>query len=204
MWLWILTTFRCLNQLLNALNSKIEVLSLCLTRQVFYASTQRRNIVTMRNTKDSFHARNNLGVTPLPQLRRGNCDDWGVFSDKSGFKDWPELRQTAKDCNDWIEGTCRAAVGRLHEFTKLAREWQQDTMFMSSITQMVIHPSYQRIIGMGQPAVPLILKELQQNPSYWFWALGAITGQNPAEKAGTFDEVVEAWLKWGHAKGYIR
>jgi len=54
----------------------------------------------MRNTKDSFHARNNLGVTPLPQLRRGNCDDWGVFSDKSGFKDWPELRQTAKDCND--------------------------------------------------------------------------------------------------------
>jgi len=77
-------------------------------------------------------------------------------------------------------------------------------MFMSSITQMAIHPSYQRIIGMGQPAVPLILKELQQNPSYWFWALGAITGQNPAEKAGTFDEVVEAWLKWGRAKGYIR
>ncbi|WP_333155627.1 hypothetical protein [Microcoleus sp. SVA1_A1] len=43
---------------------------------------------------------------------------------------------------------------------------------------------YQRIIGMGQPVVPLIFRDLEQKSDYWFWALRAITsrGDNKSQK----------------------
>lgn len=103
-----------------------------------------------------------------------------------------------------MDRTCREVVGRVQEFNNLVQKWKEDTIFMSSVTQMAMHPSYQRIIGMGQPALPLILRELRENPSHWFWALEAITGENPAEDAITFDEGVEKWLNWGRARGHIR
>jgi len=35
------------------------------------------------------------------------------------------------------------------------------------------------MIGLGWPVVPLILEELNREPNQWFWALEAITEQNP-------------------------
>ena len=32
---------------------------------------------------------------------------------------------------------------------------------------------------MGEPVVPLILDELRREPDHWFWALEAITEENP-------------------------
>ena len=64
---------------------------------------------------------------------------------------------------------------------------------------MAMHPAYQQIIGMGTPALPLIFQELQREPDHWFWALGAITGENPVpeEDAGDLDAMTDAWLSWG-------
>lgn len=69
-----------------------------------------------------------------------------------------------------------------------------------------MHPSYQQIIGMGSEAVPLILKDLQQQPDHWFWALAHITGEDPVpeEKRGRLGEMAEAWLNWGRRNGHIR
>jgi hypothetical protein len=82
-------------------------------------------------------------------------------------------------------------------------QWRHDTQFLSSVTQMANHPAYQRIIEMGRPAVPLILRELEQRPDHWFWALNAITGEDPVRAGDAFDEAVEAWLRWGKEQGYI-
>jgi hypothetical protein len=70
---------------------------------------------------------------------------------------------------------------------------------------MVIHPSYQRIIGLGPDVIPYILKELEQNGGHWFWALQALTGENPVadEDAGRIRKMKEVWLNWGREKGYI-
>lgn len=103
-----------------------------------------------------------------------------------------------------ISAPDRETVGSVQEFNSLVQQWRQETLFLSSVTQMAIHPAYQRIIGMGKPALPLILGEMEKNPSHWFWALEAISGENPAAEAATFDEGIEAWLNWGRAKGYIR
>jgi hypothetical protein len=65
------------------------------------------------------------------------------------------------------------------EFKSLAEQLRLDTGMLSLVTQKSMRPAYQRIIGMGQPVVPLILRDLEQKPDHWFWALRAITGDNP-------------------------
>ena len=83
-------------------------------------------------------------------------------------------------------------------FRRLAEEWKQQSHFLSNTAQMAMLRPYQRIIGMGLPVVPLILEELQREPDHWFWALEAITEENPVppEAAGKVHDMARAWLDW--------
>jgi hypothetical protein len=88
------------------------------------------------------------------------------------------------------------------KFRELADAWRADTQWLSSIPQKVMHPAYQRIIGLGPEALPLIFDQLRTGTGYWFWALAAITGEDPA--AGTKKMVAarDAWLKWAQEHDY--
>ncbi len=90
-------------------------------------------------------------------------------------------------------------------FKVLGEQWRQATAFMSSLSDMVTHPTYQQIIGMGGEAVPLLLEELKRQPDHWFWALKAITGEDPVSEAirGNVDAMREAWLAWGREHGNL-
>ena len=88
-------------------------------------------------------------------------------------------------------------------FQQLAEQWRSETEYISSLSKMALHPAYQRIIGLGKPAVPLILSELQKRSDHWLWALHAITGEAPAPPNATFREAAQAWLDWGREKGYL-
>jgi hypothetical protein len=61
---------------------------------------------------------------------------------------------------------------------------------------MIAHPSYLRVIGLGKPVIPLLIKELQGSPDHWFSALEAITGENPVALNASFDQAVAAWVEW--------
>jgi len=89
-------------------------------------------------------------------------------------------------------------------FHELVTTWRQETRFTSSVTDMAMHRSYQRIIGLGPAAVPLLLRELGRHPDHWFWALHAITGVDPTtpEQKGKVQEMARAWLDWGQEAGY--
>ncbi len=87
-------------------------------------------------------------------------------------------------------------------FDALVAQWRADTVFLSSVDKMATHPAYQRIIGLGRQALPLILRELQQKPDHWFWALHAISGEDPVQPGDNFDKAVAAWLAWGRQRGY--
>lgn len=95
-------------------------------------------------------------------------------------------------------------VDRAQQFQTLAHQWRQDTRHLSLMSDIVLNPAYQRIIGMGTPVVPLLLHELKQQPDHWFWALRAITGENPVQPCdrGRLPQMAEAWLEWGRAHGY--
>jgi hypothetical protein len=88
-------------------------------------------------------------------------------------------------------------------FDLYVEQWRDETMMLSSVHAKVMHPSYQRIIGLGLQALPLILAELKEFPDDWLWALAAISGEDAAPEGSTYQEAVAAWLKWGEDKGYI-
>ena len=88
-------------------------------------------------------------------------------------------------------------------FQELANQWRKETAHLSLAIKKVMHPAYQRIIGLGPDAVPLILRELQRRSGHWFWALKAITGEDPAQPEDTVSEAAQAWLQWGKERNYI-
>jgi hypothetical protein len=90
-------------------------------------------------------------------------------------------------------------------FRRLADEWKEQSRFLSNTAQMAMLRPYQRIIGLGLPAVPLILEELEREPDQWFWALESITEQNPVppEANGKVRLMAQAWIDWGKQQGYV-
>ena len=90
------------------------------------------------------------------------------------------------------------------KFGRLARQWKEQTSFMSSVEDICTNDAYQEIIRMGTQVVPYILRDLEENHAYWLWALTAITGATPVPIAyqGTYDEAVQAWLDWASQNGY--
>ena len=90
-------------------------------------------------------------------------------------------------------------------FRRLAAEWKQQSRYLSNTAQMAMLRPYQRIIGIGLPVVPLILQELRHEPDQWFWALEAITDENPVppEAAGNVRLMAQAWVEWGVRNGLI-
>ena len=92
-------------------------------------------------------------------------------------------------------------------FENLMSQWHEERGATSSITQMAMCPSFQRIIGIGEKAIPLILRELDdqgEDPDHWFWALQAITRQNPVavDHQGDMKEMARDWLEWAYMAGY--
>lgn len=87
-------------------------------------------------------------------------------------------------------------------FRELAEKWEQETGSLSSPTKRVMHKNYQAIVGMGQQVVPILLRDLQANRRDWFWALAAITQENPIDRAdaGRVDKMIAAWVNWGKKK----
>jgi hypothetical protein len=90
-------------------------------------------------------------------------------------------------------------------FRQLAAQWKAESLYLSNSTKMAMLKPYQRIIGMGPVVVPLILEELQREPDHWFWALEAITQEDPVppEARGKVGEMADAWIAWGKQQGSI-
>jgi len=89
-------------------------------------------------------------------------------------------------------------------FIRLAEMWKKETGHLSRMTRKCAHPAYQQIIGMGKDVVQFILQDLKATHSDWFWALTAITGENPIPNgdAGNVQQMTEAWLQWGRTQGH--
>ena len=91
------------------------------------------------------------------------------------------------------------------DFQRLATEWKQETAHFSSPVMIAEHRAYQEIIEMGNDAIPLILRDLQESPSQWFLALRSIAGESPVrpEDRGDVGAMTAAWLDWGRRNLYI-
>ena len=104
-------------------------------------------------------------------------------------------REQAKEVDAELEQTFRA----------LADKWRLETRMLSSDSDIAANFSYHQIIGMGEKALPLIFREMRERGGRWFWALRAITRQNPIrpEDRGNVRRMTEAWLEWGRRHKYV-
>lgn len=91
-------------------------------------------------------------------------------------------------------------------FDRYADEWRAQTAHTSVVARRIMHPSYQKIIGLGREALPLILDRLSSQPDHWFWALRSISDEDPVrpEDVGRFDAMRDAWIEWGRDRGLLR
>lgn len=140
------------------------------------------------------------------QPRNGGSDDfWRTVSrwvvclsaqqEQTKFSDLAELE--------------RQRVAR--SFKQLAAEWRRSRNPLSSLADDDLRSEpYRRITGLGEPAIRLILEELnrelkESEPDQWFEALWGITGEDPVpeESRGDIKAMAKAWLTWGVAQGYI-
>jgi len=103
----------------------------------------------------------------------------------------------------WTTGHQEANLILEKEFNELAAQWYQETRKLSLANQIVLHPAYQKIIGMGRDALPFIFRELKKTRGHWIWALAMILRDDKAKPGMKFREAVDAWLEWGKTNDYI-
>jgi hypothetical protein len=127
----------------------------------------------------------------------------GTQPDNPAIGQW--LRHLpSKSRENWKSHTSRhrrTATDR-DRFQQLADVWRHETACLSSTSEMCTHAAYQQIIGMGWIAVPLIIEELRKAPDHWFWALRAITGENPVppKDRGDLPAMAKRWLDWAEQR----
>ena len=88
-------------------------------------------------------------------------------------------------------------------FRESVDHWKSETVHLSSVAKIISRPSYLRIVGLGKPVLPLLIKELTDSPDHWFAALEAITGDNPVSSKATFDQAVQSWAEWWNQQQQI-
>ncbi len=122
---------------------------------------------------------------------RGGWDEVG--------DDAPVVRRLAR------RSKLHRSVNVATEFRRLRDQWQNDTMWSSSSTDMILHPAYQMIVGLGMDVVPHILADLKAGPHHWGWALRHITREDPVPDGcdGDITAIANAWLAWGSERGLV-
>ena len=102
-------------------------------------------------------------------------------------------------------GTNGATTAMHQQFEELAATWRAETAGLSSPRAITGHPAYQRIIELGETAIPLILQDMKENGGWWYPALRTLTGENPVPESAKGNPPLNdaAWLQWGQDNGYV-
>jgi|HubBroStandDraft_2_1064218.scaffolds.fasta_scaffold767949_1 hypothetical protein len=140
-------------------------------------------------------------------LRRYDATDWSSRHQAFQSVDWVDNAHK-KGMYQRERYPQRAAadsgvIGR--QFQELLESWRDETAGLSSTTRIVMNDAYQKIIGLGEPAVPLLLRELANGADHLGWALRAITREDPVPRdaAGDVERIAQIWLEWGRENDKI-
>jgi len=156
---------------------------------------------------------------PDSSLVREN-GDWSYRHHALLPQTWTKHGDPLQDWKGWLSPGCGApgaAVAKAFstdtlrsrseayrtEFKTLSEKWYRETRHLSLVAKKITHPAYLRIIGMGEPVIPLLLEALRDRPSHWFVALQATSNENPSPENCNPSQAREAWLAWGRFRGLV-
>ena len=134
------------------------------------------------------------------------CDPSAIVGSVPTIPDEPTTMRVAISADGKVEMIPRPIRQSVEErFRVLVDQWRKDTALSSSVTNDHAHPAYLKILVMGKPALPLILKELRENGGNWFLALRLIADHDPVPEAhaGMVKKMREDWIAWGRQRGYL-
>ena len=117
-----------------------------------------------------------------------------------------QLQNQIADVRMYLESAASSIRNRKKQrFWMLAKKWRDETQWLSSTSEIAMHPAYQAIIGMGQEVVPMIIEDLRNNSGHWYWALKAISQEDPVPPSdrGSINRMKDAWLRWALQKGIV-
>lgn len=89
------------------------------------------------------------------------------------------------------------------EFNSLVKQWRDDTLFYSSLSDICFHPAYQTIMAMGKEALPFIFKDLEKQSGHWFYALKFIVREDISKEAVNLAEARKRWLTWARKEKHL-
>ncbi len=128
--------------------------------------------------------------------------------DPSLYSLWNTQAERPSPAQDYVANLVRPSPALkapvVEKFSRLVAEWRNTRNPVGSVSDICSNFAYQKIIGMGQDAMPLILRELDRSLDHWFWALAAITGANPVkeEHRGRLNLMAQDWFSWAKQQGY--
>ena len=90
-------------------------------------------------------------------------------------------------------------------FQKLSKRVFDEFGPSSDIEKLYSSHSHLEVVGLGQGAVPLLLRDMSAKRRPWFVALAAITRANPAKSVepGDINGLINAWLAWGRRHKFL-
>lgn len=81
-------------------------------------------------------------------------------------------------------------------FNQLVSQWEQETIFLSSLPAIINNPNFKAIVNMGEMATPYILNYISQKPSTLVWALNIIYNTKISENPKlTIPEACKLWVR---------
>lgn len=160
----------------------------------------------------------NKGVGDWDAIVSVNIEDWGIYQmwdnliaeDEAALFMSPHLHlrfshqslQSVIITDKSIDPNVRSVE---EEFIELANQWHDETDLLSSPSRITGSDTYLKIISMGRRIIPLILEDLKERGGNWYRALRIISDDDPVsvEARGNVEQMKQAWLQWGRARGYI-
>mgnify|MGYP003125001977 CR=1 FL=1 len=90
-------------------------------------------------------------------------------------------------------------------FYAVLRRWQSETAFVSDPDAKTRHKSFEALVGLAEHVTPLIISELQQEPSLLVWVLEDAFGERPYsdDQVGDIEAMSNAWIAWAERNGKI-
>lgn len=84
------------------------------------------------------------------------------------------------------------------KFNQLKNKWLENYSFHSNPNLLYNNEYYNAIINIGEPIIPILIEDLNENNTNWLHALYSITGVNPIKPGneGYFDKMKKDWNEW--------
>lgn len=132
-------------------------------------------------------------ITPLiPELE--------IFKDKSEYNTLKNHLEKVMDHNRYAI-TNDISI----QFELYYTNWYRETASSSFVFDKLEHPDFQKIVDLGEEVIPFILLQLKKQPSFIYFALHFITGEDPIlqKSSGNINLIIQDWMNWGIHKRYI-